>query len=759
VIVDSKNDADQALKELRRGGGHALLVRTLEDPGSIEALLRSDTWDVIIADYSMPDFKAAKVLSILRSLGLEIPVLVLSSNLGEEVAVAAMRAGASDYLLKRDLTRLPSAVTRALKEASDHKQATAALRASEDRYREVVEAMQEGVVTYDAQGNVEACNKSGERILGLSVAEIADRYRTHGWDPVREDHSSFPEDEYPTTLCRKTGLPQSAVVGVRRGDDTRWLSVNASPLLTGSHAPFPVVASLTDITAWKLAEDQRRAREASFRLLFESNPQPMWVFDRETRRFLEVNEAAVVHYGYSRDEFLAMRIDDIRPPEDVPKLLEDLSHPHLGVDRGGAWRHVVRDGRVIDVEIVSHPLQFEGRAAEIVVAQDTTERNALEARLLQSQKMDALGRLAGGVAHDFNNVLGIIMGYGDMALAALQPEDPLRRRLEQIQKAASRAADLTRQLLTFSRHQVVEQRVIDINEAVTEAAAMLEHTLGEDIVLKTALAKTPFPVQCDPGQLQQVIVNLAVNARDAMPKGGTLIIETQNVSLGSEYATTHPETVAGDYVMLAVSDTGRGMDRATRDRVFEPFFTTKGRGKGTGLGLATVYGIVTQNGGHVEVYSEEGVGSTFKVYLPRKSAAKAPPPVEETPTVSRANGETVLVIEDEAALGDIVAEVLEGVGYLVLRAANTREAIDLMAVQVRTVDLVLSDVVMPGGASGPEIEKHLPPGTPVVYMSGYTDEAIDEHGLVERGAHFIHKPFSPAALLALLRTVVGPPKS
>ena len=498
--------------------------------------------------------------------------------------------------------------------------------------------------------------------------------------------------------------------------------------------------------ARKRAEEDLRQREESFHLLFESNPHPMWVFDRDTLCFLEVNSAAIAHYGYSRDEFLAMRITDIRPADDAGNVV-------------GAVRHRLKDGRVIDVEIAAHDIEFEGRAGRLVVAHDVTERKRLEAQLLQSQKLEAVGQLAAGVAHDFNNLLNVITGYSELLLRSLPAKGTDRERTEQVRRAAERGAGLTRQLLAFSRRQVLEPRVLDLNAALADVQSMLTRLIGEDIRIVTSFDPALGRVFADPGQMEQVLVNLVVNARDAMPEGGALVLETSNVDLDESYARTHPGSTPGRHVRLAVSDTGHGMDAATASRVFEPFFTTKPRGKGTGLGLATVHGIVQQSGGHVDVYSELGHGTTFKIYLPRVEAEEARPADEGARVEPHRGTETIVLVEDEDGLRALIREVLEDAGYRVAEAADPEHGLAAVRAQPGGIDLLMTDVILPQmrGNELADRVREISPRARVVFMSGYTDEAIGQHAVLTPGAHFLQKPFTLDALLAKVRAVLEGP--
>ena len=609
----------------------------------------------------------------------------------------------------------------------------------------------------------------------------------------------------------------------------------------------------------------------------------MWVYDLETLAFLEVNDAAVAKYGYDRDEFLRMRLADIRPPEDIPALLANVEQQRTDLQQSGRWRHRLKNGELIDVEIISHTLRFAKRAAALVVAQDVTARlraerdlaasearkagmlaaaldaivaidhhgritdfnpaaerifgyqaedvrsrplaetiippglrgqhqtafdrylqteqptilgrrleltglhadghefpveitvyrvpidgppvfsafirdltqaRRLEEQFLQAQKMESVGRLAGGIAHDFNNLLTAINGYAQLTLEDPDLSADARDAVQQITAAADRATELTSQLLAFSRRQVMQPISLQLGAKIDDIAPMLRRLLGEDVELVTRAAPELGNVLVDPGQLTQVILNLAVNARDAMPSGGRLTIEADNAELDADYATGHAEVAPGPYVVLSVTDTGIGMDEATRARLFEPFFTTKEQGKGTGLGLATVYGIVKQSGGHVWAYSEPGQGTVFKIYLPRVDApAAAPAEGPATPRGSVRGTETVLVVEDDPGVRRFVQIVLERNGYRVIAATSAHDALEQVARGSEPIDLLITDIVMPG-MSGIELAKEisqLAPGLKVLFASGYTENTIVHHGVLDPGMSFLQKPFGPSQLAERVR--------
>jgi PAS domain S-box-containing protein len=495
--------------------------------------------------------------------------------------------------------------------------------------------------------------------------------------------------------------------------------------------------------------------------MFDDNPMPMWIYDRETLAFVVVNEAAVRHYGYAREEFATMTLADIRPSEDVPALRDNVARAsHF--DEGRMWRHRKKDGTIINVEVRAHEFQVGKRSVRLVLSNDVSERvrseealRKTEEQLRHAQKMEAVGRLAGGVAHDFNNLLSVILSCAELMLDDLKPVEPMRQEVEHIRKAAGRAADLTRQLLTFSRHQVLEPKIIDLNEVLANMDKMLQRIIGVDVQLELVCAAALGRVRADPGSIEQVIMNLVVNARDAMPVGGKLMLETANVMVDEERAREHFGTNPGPHVMLAVSDTGIGMDRVTQARIFEPFFTTKERGKGTGLGLSIVFGIVQQSGGSVWVYSEPGKGTSFKLYFPRVDGAVDEVRSTVRPATLRGT-ETVLLVEDDEQVRAVARGILRRHGYHVLEASNGGEAMLLCEGHARPIHLLVSDVVMPH-MSGPELARRLAqirPEMKVLCMSGYTDDSIVRHGVMDSDIAYLQKPLTPETLTRKVREVL-----
>jgi two-component system, cell cycle sensor histidine kinase and response regulator CckA len=504
----------------------------------------------------------------------------------------------------------------------------------------------------------------------------------------------------------------------------------------------------------------RAAQEGDERyaMLFRSNPQPMWVFNVDTLTFLDVNQAAVRHYGYSRNEFLAMSIMDLLPPEDTPGLHHGLERTAFQRGDVALIQHQRKDGTIVDMELVSHEMELAAGRARLVLASDISERTRTRAALHQSeeqlrqaQRMDAAGRLAGGVAHDFNNLLTTIRGFSDLLLRDLPEGDRKRKDAEQIRKAADRGVVLTRQLLSFGRQQALEPRAIDLNSLVENMKGLIQRLIGADIRLQTELRAGLGEVKMDPGQLEQVLVNLVLNARDAMVSGGTLTIETgeRQISESARGRSVKP----GWYVVLAVSDTGSGMNDDTLGHVFEPFFTSQTPGTRAGLGLSIVYGIVRQSGGVVRVSSEPGLGTTVKIFLPREESEAEPPP--GLPASLRGD-ETVLIVEDEDGVRELMWKILTDHGYTVLEARHGRDALTVAADYDHPIHLLVSDVVMPEMGAGEMADRLLAqrPNMKVVYVSGYTNDEIVRRGVSQNDAAFVQKPFQAEELMGKVREVL-----
>jgi two-component system cell cycle sensor histidine kinase/response regulator CckA len=614
----------------------------------------------------------------------------------------------------------------------------------------------DAVVASDTRGVITFINPAAEQVTGWRSDDATGRPLTDIFRIINEATREAIDNPADKVLRdgAVVGLANHTLLLTRDGREVP-IDDSGAPIQDPSGKINGVVLVFRDVSARRQAERDLEESEKRYRLLFENNPQPMWVYEQQTLRFLAVNNAAVQNYGYTRAQFLGMTLRDIRPKEDIPKLLEVTAVPATSLRTEGAWRHQKKDGTVITVEITEHPLTFDNREACLVLASDITERKSLEQQFHQAQKLDSVGRLAGGVAHDFNNLLTVINGYCEMLLSDVSEESPLHERLKEIRSAGDRAASLTQQLLAFSRRQIVQPTVVNLNLVVGEIQKMLRRLIGEDIDFISKLSPDLWNITADAGQLQQVIMNLVVNARDAMPNGGTLMIETSNITFDENYASTHAATRPGPHVMLAVSDTGCGMTPEVKERLFEPFFTTKPTGAGTGLGLATVYGMVKQSGGWIWVYTELGRGTTFKVYFPRADSPLTQP--EPLLHGDSHGSESILVVEDQTEVRNLAVTALRKCGYVVHSAANGAEAISFSRQFKGILHLLLTDVIMPG-MNGREVADELRKERPtlvILFMSGYTENAIAHRGVLDAGIDYLQKPFTPEILTARVRQVLG----
>jgi hypothetical protein len=645
----------------------------------------------------------------------------------------------------------PAGVQGIARDITERKRLETALRRGEDLFHLVVQATSDAVWDWDLRSDSVLWNLGLDRFGYSSDGKARDPLwhveRIHPSDSVRvnaklqaaiESAGSFWSEEYR----------------FRRADGTYAQVVDRAYILRNETGrAVRVVGTLADVSERKQAEDRLRESAEQFQILFQHHPQPMFVYDRETLEYLEVNEAAVAKYGYSREEFLRMTVTDLRPPEEIPRLLEFLGHCGPSeLNQAGEWVHVTKDGRRLDVEVVGHHLPFAGRPAALIVASDITERKVLQEQLQHSQRMEAVGRLAGGIAHDFNNLLTIITGYCQMLQARADGKGPVASSVAEIRKAADRATALTQQLLAFSRRQVIRPRLLDLNSVVRDMDQMLRHLVGDAVQVSLQLSPDLGAVNADPVQMEQILLNLAANSRDAMPQGGILSVTTENFDVRA--ASVDGKGRPGRYIRISVSDTGHGMDPETRSHLFEPFFTTKGEGKGTGLGLSTVYGIVEQNGGHISVSTERGAGTTFQVYLPRvlTAADDAAPDKGQKPGWGE---ETVLLVEDETGVRRLIAETLRASGYQVIEADSPAGALHTAASHLGPIHLLLTDVALPE-MTGIELAGRLlsqRPETKVLYVSG-SYIAAARQATQGVGAGFLQKPFSGEILGRTVRSVL-----
>ena len=630
-------------------------------------------------------------------------------------------------------------------------------RESERRYRLLADNAQDAIWTLDlATGRYGYVSPAIRSLRGLSVEEAL-------VEPLEEGLTPESLARVRAVMAR-IGTPdeEDPHIGVYdqpcRGGSIKHVEITTRLVRDEAGRPVQVVGVSRDVTARVDAERARQAGEARFRALIEHATDMLVVLDA-AMRITFWSPSAVEQLGWSAEEALGRHGAELVHPDDRQQSRETFQA--LCRSPGGSVRFVRRqlhrDGTSRLVEVVARNLLHDPAVRGVVAnLRDLTHQRQLEAQFHQAQKLESLGRLAGGVAHDFNNLLTVILACaGGLQRDLAEGATPSAEDVDEIRAAGERARDLTRQLLAFARRQVVAPVVLDLNDTVRASEKLLRRLLGEDVALRVELAAGLWPVLCDPGQIEQIVLNLAINARDAMPGGGRLTIETRNVPVDGEHATPVPGLPAGEWVRLVVRDSGTGLTAEARAHLFEPFFTTKGPGKGTGLGLATVYGIVTQNGGHVHVASEPGQGTTFEISLAR--ARRGASPVPEPATGARRGGsETILVVEDDARVRAVTARALGERGYRVLEAAHGEEALEAASREPGPIHLVVTDVVMPGldGRAVVEALRQRRPGLPALFVSGYSHDVISHHGALDAGIDLLPKPFTADTLLERVRAVL-----
>jgi two-component system cell cycle sensor histidine kinase/response regulator CckA len=647
------------------------------------------------------------------------------------------------------------AMQTAYVDITERKKAENALRQSEERFRQIAESIDEvfWICDLDRKAFV-YLSPAFDRIFGYPRELFYD-----GRKPVRETvHPDDREKFISMFAVMKSGQPLDYEHRIIRPDNSMrhlWIRGFPVPDETGQIKRYAGVTQ--DVTAWRSAQEELKQSREYLNQIINCIADPIFVKD-DQHRFLLINDAFCAFCKIPKEELLGKTDSDLLPKH-VADSIWEMEEVVYQTGKESETEDNLADGRGDNhVVMVKKALLTDKKGGKQIVGviRDITEHKRLEAQFMQSQKMEAVGVLAGGIAHDFNNLISVIKGYTEILMENLPADDRNRPDLEQIEKASQRAIALTTQLLAFSRKQRLKPEVLNLNTAVIEMSTMLRRLIGEDIELVTIAEPDLGLISADPGQIQQIIMNIAANARDAMPHGGRFTIETSNATVDEDYAREHPNLNPGPYVMMAISDNGSGMDAATQARIFEPFFTTKGKGKGTGLGLSTVYGIVKQSNGFVWVYSELGKGTTFKIYFPQLEEGRATQPAEGQPEAATAGGETVLIAEDESSVRALAARVLREQGYTVLEAPDGMEALRVARERSGEIDLVLTDVVMPR-ISGTELVSQIEamkPGVKALYLSGYTDGAVVHHGLLDSKVAFLQKPFTVENLARKVREVI-----
>ncbi len=616
----------------------------------------------------------------------------------------------------------------------------------------VLNGASDGIFVKDQEGHYLLVNPALARFADLKPEEILGK----------DDRAIFSDVDAAQVMSRDATVIQTKMAHqyesqlTIHGKPQTYMGTR-SPLFDDNGEAVGVIGIVHDITARKMVEEAMRESERRLQIALGAAQMGVWEWNHATRKIYWSPECYAI-YDVSELGDDATVIAALAHPDDSARVLATIHEAIAKKEKHVVeFRSVRPNGEVRWILSQGNPIYDEANTLIRIVGvvQDITERVQLEAQLRQAQKMDAIGQLAGGIAHDFNNLLTVINGYSNLLLAKLPTDERTRPYVQNIHDAGERAAALTSQLLAFSRKQILEPKVVDLNEIIDNVEGMLQRLIGEDIILRTEPSALHSHVKVDPHQLEQVVMNLAINARDAMPSGGCLTLETHNIILDEAYCRLHTEIKPGVYVRLAITDTGVGITATDQVHIFEPFFTTKSAGKGTGLGLATVFGIVKQSGGHIKVYSETGIGTCFKIYLPLvgTDALESTTP----PTAFPAYGdETVLLVEDDTAVRKIAKLALKEFGYHVLEAQDGADALQLVERQTDEIQLLLTDVVMPriGGSSLVEQLHSRLPDLKVIYMSGYTDDAVVRHSILQEGCAFLHKPFSPVALAQKVREVL-----
>jgi PAS domain S-box-containing protein len=710
--------------------------------------------DLILSDYTLPRFDGMAALSLARERAPTIPFLIVTGSVNEETAVGCMKAGATDYLLKSNLARIGPAIEAALARVearSEKARAEAALRRSEANLRAIFNTSLQAFILVNGDGTILALNPTARdwavRLVGREL---------HEGDLI---HEFLPDaaESFEAALAGEALSLERCLRGVDGVE--RWYETTHAPVVDERGVVIGVCLNARDVSERKRSEHALRESEARYRDLFE-NASDLVCTTTLDGDFLYVNPAWGSAMGYRDEELTTRRFSELVHPDSRDRYFDVVARAAAGESVG----HV--DLVLVTAEGV--PLTLEGNLSCTTndgeppqlrgIYRDVTERKRVEDQLRRAERMQAAGRLAGGVAHEVNNMMTGVIGFSEFLLRGLEVDDPRRSEVREIIKAGTRAADVTRQLLAFTRQQFLRPEVLPVNGVVRDLELMLRRSLGEDHRLELALSPDAGEIRADRGQLEQVLVNLMLNARDALQARGRVTIATEVAALDESYGQRHGGIGIpfGQYVQLSVSDTGVGMDRETQARIFEPFFTTKPVGQGTGLGLSTVYGIVKQSGGFIWVYSEPGQGTTFKVYLPRVGSELGGAADGERAPAAEGGSETILIVEDEELVRSLASRALREHGYTVLEARHGGDAIRQLQTQPSAIHLVNTDVVMPemGGRELGRRLKLIRPSLPVLFMSGYTGEDVIQRGLMDPDAPFQQKPFAPDGLARKVREML-----
>jgi two-component system cell cycle sensor histidine kinase/response regulator CckA len=880
VVEDNPNDAELMLRELR-GVGFKPEWHRVDTEAEFSSSLDSKI-DIILSDYNMPQFSGLRALELLNERGFGIPFILVSGTIGEEIAVSAMQSGAVDYLLKDRLTRLGPAVKHALEEKrlrDERELAEEELGRLHRQSELILNSAGDGIYGLDPSGNINFINPKAAELLGWTVAEILGKPAHATIHHTKSDGSKCPIESCPIHADVRAGVNQRMTNDVwwKRDGSSFWVDYVSAPIKDKQGRVDGCIVTFKDITEQFVAEARQKLQAEQYRLLFETNPNPMWVFDTKNLQILAVNQAAIKQYGYSREEFLKLTLKDLRPPEDSSALEKAPTLAGSRAHASGRFVQKKRDGALLSVDVYSGPIVWEGVAARIVTAIDVTERvhanerlleqanmlnqardaiiirnfadqrvtfwntgaerlygwtaeaaigrpigelivadsrdvetytkilgsagqfhgevkqctkdgkelivegratliadpdgipqsvllintditehKKLEMQLLRAQRLESIGTLASGVAHDLNNILTPILVCAETLRGEITDEDR-ESALALIEESAERGANVVKQVLTFARGVEGERVSIKPSHLVHEMSDIAKTTFPKSIEITSRYPDDLWTIKGDPTQLHQVLLNISVNARDAMPAGGKLAFVSENFTVDEQYAAMTPGAVPGPHVLFRISDTGSGMPEEMIEKIFDPFFTTKELGKGTGLGLSTVVGIVKSHGGFISVQSEVGKGTAFKIFLPADLSGPSALSSKQRVAPDEGNGELVLVVDDEPNILRATKTILERHNYRVISAGDGVEAVALFTQQMQTIRVVLTDISMPhmDGVATVRALRKMKPDVPIIACTGDAQRARLEEFRAMKVNNFLIKPFNAANLLATVHTSVG----
>lgn len=745
VLEDVPRDADLAIRELRRAG-ISFEARVVDSKNDMLRELEEFNPDIILSDYSMPQFTGMDALEIRNKHKPDLPFVIVTASINEETAVECIKNGADDYVTKEHLVGLPHAVRGAIEKKrleQSELRAKKQIKLAAQQWRTSFDAIQDAVAILDMDHRILRCNrrmrdfidKPWDKIIGSSCFKLI-----HGLDgppencPFVRAICSLSREEWETSV----------------GDNV--YNVIADPIIDENGLVTGIVHIIKDITESKQTEKKLLESQMKLNTIYQSMNDGILMAEGEKRVFVDANQTMCRMLGYNLEEIRTLTVEDIHPADEMRRVnnaFEAQMRGEISMARKIPVKR--RDGSVFYADINAVPLEITDKNYLLGVFRDMTDRikeeekrKELQDQFLQAQKLETVGRLAGGIAHDFNNMLSVIIGHTEFIMSEIDNSDPVYDDFKEILDAANHSAEITGQLLAFARKQVINPVVLDLNETIENMLKMLRRVIGEDISLNWHSGANLWPIKIDHAQLNQVLANLCINSRDAISGVGEIIIETKNKTLDEAYCSGRDGFRPGDYVILTVRDNGIGMEKEIVLKIFEPFFTTKDKSKGTGLGLSTVYGIVKQNNGFVNVYSEPNKGTVFNIYFPRVSYEVQKDIVSHENRIPRGEGEVILVVEDESSVLELAEKILKNLGYTVLAASNPTEAMERATGFKGKIDLLIADMILPemsGIELAEKIKKNLK-DIEVLFMSGYIDDTIVNQNIFDKGAGYLQKPFT-----------------